>query len=167
MSTKHVSSYVFLYINVLATFHMHINVKTRRRISLCLNSLFLIDMQNTLSCSMPCSIIYYCTFCILYLIVCWHTDLPPDTGWVSYVPPAVGQLSDTVVDSHTAPPLTQVLLCHLHPAQRSHRKRLEEHTRCYVTLEDAQCSFDPVSSSTSIIKWLFELRCLYHLYQFQ
>lgn len=60
----------------------------------------------------------------------WHTDLSPHTSWVPYVPPAVGQLSDTVVDGHAAPPLTQVLLCHLHPAQRSHWKWLKgtQHT---------------------------------------
>lgn len=85
-----------------------------------------------------------------------RTDLSPHTGGVSYVPPAVGQLSDAVVDGHTAPPLTQVLFGHFHPAQRSHWERLaggkadslsndtgEIHTFCSVDLKitsDMYCS---------------------------
>lgn len=54
------------------------------------------------------------------------TDLSPDPGRVSDVSPAVGQLSDAVVDGHAAPALTQVLLCHLHPTKRSNWKWLNQ-----------------------------------------
>lgn len=66
-----------------------------------------------------------CPVNVSLIVSIHHTDLPPHAGWVPYVPPAVGQLSYAVVDGHTAPSLTQVLLCHLHPAQRSNRKRLK------------------------------------------
>lgn len=83
------------------------------------NHSFHTNIAFSVSCMSACA---YC-----------HTDLSPNTSWVSYVPPAVGQLSDAVVDGHTAPPLTQVLFCHLHPAKRSHWKWLgDTHTHTHI-----------------------------------
>lgn len=76
-----------------------------------------------------------------------NTDLPPDAGGVPYVSPAVGQLPDTVVHGHTAPAIAQVLLCHLHPAQRADRKGLEgaPHTVGGFSCQFHQRSFSSLS----------------------
>lgn len=53
------------------------------------------------------------------------THLSPDADRVPDVVFAVGKLPDAIVDCNTALPGGQVLLCHLHPAQRTHSETLE------------------------------------------
>lgn len=57
-----------------------------------------------------------------------NSHLPPDPSGVVEVVFVIGELPDAVVDGHAALSGRQVLLRHLHPAQRAHGETLTETT---------------------------------------